>query len=63
MAVLKQSGNVDSVIQRLIRTVIGYRSESMHDFSMGVGRKSREQVASDEAKRAAFTLAVVAGSK
>ena len=62
-AVLKQSGNVDSCKQRLIKVVIGVRRESRQDLRTKVGMKSRVQVASDEERIAILTSSVVAGLK
>ena len=60
---MKQSGNVDSCKQRLIKVVIGVRRESRQDLRTKVGMKSRVQVASDEERIAILTSSVVAGLK
>lgn len=61
MAVLKESGKVPSVMEKLIRVVIGIRRESMQDLSSLVGIRSREHVALDEDRMALRTSSVVAG--
>ena len=48
IAVLKESGKVPSVIQKLIKVVIGRRRESMQDLRSVVGIRSREQVEFEE---------------
>jgi len=63
MAVLKQSGKVDSLMQRFMRLVMGSRRESRQDFRTGVGMKSRVQVESEDAMIAALTSSGEAGVK
>lgn len=63
MAVLKAQGKVPSVIQRLIRVVIGRRRGSMQVLSSLVGMRSRGQVEFEEERMAVRTSFGVANEK
>lgn len=62
-AALKHAGKVDSFKQRLINVVIGGKRVSRQDLRTRVGMKSSKQVASEDARIAAFTSAAEAGAK
>ena len=63
MAVLKESGNVPSVMHRLIRVVIGRRRDSMQDLRSLVGMRSSEHVEFEEERIAFRTSSGVAKVK
>ena len=62
-AVLKESRKVPSIIQKLIKVVIGRSRESMQDLRSLVGMRSRGQVEFEDDMIAFRTSSRVAGAK
>jgi hypothetical protein len=63
IAILEESEKVPSVIQKLIKVVIGRRSGSIQDLRSLVGMRSREHVKFEKERMAVRTSSKVANEK